>query len=281
MFIKTKEEALEIVNNFDSKSAFVIEGLFTLMNAGDDKSLEGIFNCMKNHPCELVRHEAAFCLGEMASEQAISVLKECYEKDKSLVVKHECLMSLGTIGREEDLDFVSDKISHVEFEVKCSAIISRDRILQTNFFDDILEKRDEYERMLFDYKNTSQNDRIQILFKLMTIGDDRAIEIIYESLLNDPCRVVRHEGAFTLGEFKNKKATEFLMDAISKEKTGIVKHEGLFAIGTTGDKDCLNFVKKYLDDEEYIVRESAQIAVDRINLIKNPYSGILDYEEVK
>ncbi len=280
MNIDSKEKAIEILSNIKSPSYLRIEALFTLMNIADQQSLNALFECMRHDPCELVRHEAAFCLGETASDEAVKVLKECYENDNSLVVKHECLMSLGTLGKKEDLEFAKDKTSHENYEVKCSAQVAVDRLQQQDDFEDVKTHSKDYIEKLFDYKNFSQNDRIQILFKLMTIDSDEAIDAIYNSLLKDPCRVVRHEAAFCLGEFQNKKATNLLIDAIKKEPTSMVIHEGLFALGTTGDKDTLPFIQSYLDHKDYIVSESARIAIDRINLLKTPYSGKAEFENI-
>jgi hypothetical protein len=47
----------------------------------------------------------------------------------------------------------------------------------------------------------------------------------------------------------------------------------LFAIGTIGDKQALPILEKYCTSHNYLVSESAKIAIDRINLIKTPYRG--------
>jgi HEAT repeat protein len=62
------------------------------------------------------------------------------------------------------------------------------------------------------------------------------------------------------------------MKGIENEQTPIVIHEALFALGTSGNKKALEFIKKYENNENYVISESAKIALDRINLLKNPYS---------
>ena len=126
---------------------------------------------------------------------------------------------------------------------------------------------------LFDYKNSSQNDRIQILFQLMTIADEKSIDAIGKCLKEDICRIVRHEAAFVLGEIANQKAVEYLIDICKTEKTPIVIHEILFALGTTGNKLAIKFIQNYINDKNYVISESAKIALDRINLLKKPYKG--------
>jgi HEAT repeat protein len=169
------------------------------MNIADEKSLDAIFKLLKDDNCELVRHEAAFALGETASYKAVKILKEAYENDESLVVKHECLMSLGTIGTKEDLIFLKDKIQNEKFEISCSAKIAQQRINQTKDFEtDVKNNKKEYINKLKDNKNIDQNERIQILFQLMTIADEEALEAILKTLKKDLCRIVRNEAAFVL-----------------------------------------------------------------------------------
>ena len=107
---KFRDEQIGLCTSLDNRSPIRIQALFELMNIADNDSLDTIFDVMRDDPCELVRHEAAFVLGEMASDRAKKELRNAFNRDDSLVVKHECLMSLGTIGREEDLEFVEKYI---------------------------------------------------------------------------------------------------------------------------------------------------------------------------
>jgi deoxyhypusine monooxygenase len=273
----SKEEAMRIIDNPESKSVFVLEAMFKLMNIADKESMRYLYKVLKNHKCEVVRHEAAFCIGETASEEAVSILKEVCDIDNSIVVKHECLLSIGTLGSKKDIPFLEKYLSHDLFEVKSSAKVAIERINQTNFYEDFNNKVYYYIEKLKDTENTLQNDRIQILFHLMLLGDDKSIEAIRYSLLNDPCRIVRHEAAFVLGEVANKKACDVLVESLHSEKVPMVIHEALFALGTAGKKEYLKEAERFLDDPEYIVRESAKIAVDRLTILDKPYNGREEY----
>lgn len=258
-------------NNLNS--ALLIEEIFRLMNIADNNSLDIIYDIIQNHPCELVRHEAIFSLGECISDRSIEILKKTLENDKSDVVKHECLMSLGTIGNQLDIKTITPYTKHNKFEISCSAKIAIDRINQINDYSDVKNKIDFYIEKLKDFNNTNQNERIQILFQLMNIADEKSIDAIAYILENDPCRIVRHEAAFVLGEIGNKKSINYMIQALQKEKTPIVIHETLFALGTTGNKNTIPTIKKFVDNKNYVISESAKIAIDRINKIKKPYQG--------
>lgn len=277
---KIRDENISICLDYQNPGAVRIQALFELMNIADEKSLDALFKVLKEDPCELVRHEAAFVLGECISDSSIKVLKDVYEKDDSLVVKHECLMSLGTIGREEDIGFIKNQLDDSRFEVSCSAKIAIARINQKDDFTDVMENFDMYIEKLSDQENTTQNERIQILFQLMNIADKRSVDAIGTCLLNDVCRVVRHEAGFVLGEIATEDAIEYLKQGIENDKTAIVVHECLFALGTTGNPSVLEFLEKYLDDENYVISESTRIAVDRIKLLEKPYRGPEHFQDL-
>jgi len=278
----SKQEAISNVLNIQTPSYLKIESFFTLMNIADEESLNALYFSLQNDNCELVRHEAAFALGECIEDNTRKILIDVFNKDKSIVVKHECLMSLGTIGTKEDLKFITKQLNNPLYEVQCSAKIAIDRINQNeNFEIEVKLKKEEYIKKLFDYKNSSQNTRIQILFQLMNIADNESIKAIEKCLNEDICRVVRHEAAFVLGEIASNEAIEILKKSIKKEQTPIVIHEALFALGTIGNKNCINFIENYTNHSNYIISESAKIAIDRIKYLKNPYKGTTHFNYLK
>lgn len=272
----TKDEAKRLILDNSTPKYLRIALLFDFMNWGDEKSLDVLMKVAKEDSCELVRHEAVFALGEVGSDiKVVNFLKELLKSDKSIVVKHECLVVLGIVGFEEDVEFLKEYLDDEKFEVKCSARIGIDRINQDEDFENLVSKNiGEYIERLFDYKSSSQNDRVQILFQFMKIADrERVFDAISKCLREDICRVVRHEAGFVLGEIGTLQAVKVLGESLEDETTNIVKHEVLFALGTTGKNEALTFIEKYLDDESYIVCESAKIAKDRLLKLKNPYSG--------
>lgn len=276
---KERDKQIRIMLNKETPSYQKLQSLFFLMNIADRESLNAINQLLKTDSCELVRHEAAFALGEMASNDSVKILKETFQNDNSSIVKHECLMSLGTIGTKNEIDFLEEQTSKKEFEISCSAKIAIQRIKQTEDYEKLVKQnKADFIKKLKNYNSTNQNERIQILFQLMNIADNEALFAIYETLKNDPCRIVRHEAAFVLGEIGTKKAVKLLKKGIENEQTPIVIHEALFALGTTGQKEALEIIKKYENNKNYVILESAKIAIDRINLLNNPYSGKKEYQ---
>jgi HEAT repeat protein len=277
-----KLENIKILQNKNLSGCIKIAAIFELMNIADQDSLQALYKCIREDECELVRHEAVFALGETAPEKnTTKFLKNTLESDDSLVVKHECLMSLGTIGDKEDIKFIEPYTKSTLFEIKCSAQSAIDRINQTiDYENEVQNNIDKYISILQDKKTVSQNTRIQILFQLMNIAiipthkdNQKSLDVIAKCLKEDVCRVVRHEAGFVLGEIGTDKAVQIMEDSLKTENTNITIHETLFALGTSGNKLSLPIIEKYLTHSDYVVSQSAVIAKERVEILKNPYSG--------
>ena len=251
-----------------------IAEIFKLMNDVTDENLKKIMGIAKNNPCPIVRHEAIFALGEMGTPNIISFLEECARGDDNYVVIHEALISIGTLGNQEKIPFLETFLDSPTEDISSSAKIAIERINQTkNFEKEVPRNKSHYTNALHDTKNTNRNDRIQILFQLMRIADVDSINAIKKCLLEDPCKIVRHEAGFVLGEIGNGQAINAMKDSLKIEKVPIVLHEVLCALGTSKNKIALLLIESFLDHEDYLIRESAKIGRDRILHLKNPYSG--------
>jgi HEAT repeat protein len=270
-----QEQLIEETLNLQTPSYLRIANIFELMNIADTQSIQTLHQVIQKDTCELVRHEAIFALGEMApGRKSVDFLKKIIQSDNSYVVQHEALIAIGTIGEKGDIKFLKTFENHKDFEIQCSANIGIQRLTQEpGFEEEIKNNLEHYKKHLFDYKNSIQNERIQILFQLMLLGEQE-IETIRECSKKDICRVVRHEAGFVLGEIGNDKSIEIMKEILELEPTPIVIHETLFALGTTGKKEALSIIKPFLQHEDYIISESANIAKDRIEKLKNPYSGV-------
>jgi len=219
-----------------------IAEIFKLMNDVTDENLKKIMDIAKNNPCPIVRHEAIFALGEMGTPNIISFLEECARCDDNYAVIHEALISIGTLGSFEQIPFLKTFLTSPIEDISSSAKIAIERINQTkNFEKEVSRNKAHYINVLHDTKNTNRNDRIQILFQLMRIADVDSINAMLGSL--------------------------------QTEKAPIVLHEVLCALGTSKNKIALPIIESFLSHEDYLVRESAKIGMDRILHLKNPYSG--------
>ena len=132
-------------------------------------------------------------------------------------------------------------------------------------------------------KKSNEETKIQAIFSLMNIGDDKSLLAISKILEEDECPIVRHEAAFALGETSNSDiALGALKKSCLKDNSYIVIHEALLAIGTIANKDGINFIQKFIQHENDIVRRTAKIALQRLNYEdgQKPYNGIKEFNHL-
>lgn len=127
---------------------------------------------------------------------------------------------------------------------------------------------------------STQEERIQALFQLMNIADQKSLEAISNCLLNDTCEIVRHEAAFVLGEAAADACIETMEKVIENDPSLIVRHEALLALGTINNPSVIPFLRKQTKHKEYLVSESAKIALQRIGK-DEPYRGPKHFEHLK
>jgi len=81
----------------------------------------------------------------------------------------------------------------------------------------------------------------------------------------DESELLKHELAYVLGQTKNLHAIPFLERVLQDpNQQEIVRHEAAEALGALGQSSCLALLEKYLHDESQVVRETCELAVDRI-----------------
>lgn len=93
-----------------------------------------------------------------------------------------------------------------------------------------------------------------------------AIEAI-AAAFTSPSALLKHELAYCLGQTKNLKSVPFLRHVLEDRKEdSMCRHEAAEALAALGDSGSLALLKGLRDDpnEPEVVRETAEIAVDRI-----------------
>ncbi len=71
-----------------------------LVDFGGDDKVEHVAKVLKNDSNELVRHEAAFSLGQMGYSIGVAPLEDATLNDPSMFVRHEAAIALGVIGSQ-------------------------------------------------------------------------------------------------------------------------------------------------------------------------------------
>ncbi|KAL8290500.1 hypothetical protein RQP46_002758 [Phenoliferia psychrophenolica] len=109
--------------------------------------------------------------------------------------------------------------------------------------------------------------RFRALFTLKSIGSPRAIEIIGKGLELGGSALLGHELAYCLGQIDNPLALPILQRVLEDENEHLMAAE---AMGAISDPSSLPILRPYLSHPERAIRETAEIAVAKIEWDNSP-----------
>jgi HEAT repeat protein len=98
---------------------------------------ELVVSVLQNDPNPIVRHEAAFVLGQLYStghivgRRSLAALCECAQGDRSVVVRHECAESLGSFRGRKAFVTLQSLLHDPEPDVVVTSLIALDRFKKT------------------------------------------------------------------------------------------------------------------------------------------------------
>jgi HEAT repeat protein len=87
-------------------------------------AVDSISRVLENDKNSLVRHEAAFSLGQLGYTAATAALSNAVKSDPSDFVRHEAAIALGVIGSEDARETLNEALKDESEEVRESAIIA-------------------------------------------------------------------------------------------------------------------------------------------------------------
>jgi len=99
-----------------------------LADFGSKDFIQPIAEVLQNDPNELVRHEAAFSLGQLSFTNAIKYLQHATENDQSEFVRHEAAIALGVIGSTIAKNTLMKSLKDKNDSVRKSATIALSNI---------------------------------------------------------------------------------------------------------------------------------------------------------
>src|SRR3990172_8205804 len=92
---------------------------------------------------ELVRHEAAFSLGQMGYSSGIKPLEDATKNDPSMFVRHEAAIALGVIGSKDAIPTLEEALKDPDKPVVESAVVALSNI----DFMDKLSKNEKFAKL--------------------------------------------------------------------------------------------------------------------------------------
>ena len=268
--------------NSDSKNlAERFRALFTLRNVGGDVAIEEIAKGFSD-PSALLKHELAFCLGQMKDIRAIPhLMRVLKDTQQQAMVRHEAGEALGAIGDPSVLDlldhYAEDPITEVS--ETCQIAASKIRWEQAQKGRNCSTKDPGvYHSIDPAPACTSGNvqqwssdlldptlplfERYRALFALRNRGGEEAVLHLARGL-NHSSALFKHEIAYVLGQMQHSAAVGPLTAKLAQvSENAMVRHECAEALGAIATEDCLQVLQEYLNDEERVVRESCMVALD-------------------
>ncbi len=114
-----------------------------LVDFGGEDKISHISKVLKNDPNELVRHEAAFSLGQMGHASGIKALEDATKNDSSMFVRHEAAIALGVVGTQEAKATLEKALKDPDEPVRESAVVA----LSNLKFMETLSKNEKFAKL--------------------------------------------------------------------------------------------------------------------------------------
>ncbi|XP_070765344.1 deoxyhypusine hydroxylase [Enoplosus armatus] len=259
--------------------------LFTLKNLGGAEAIEWISKAFIDESA-LLKHELAYCLGQMQDKRAIptltAVLKDTQQEP---MVRHEAGEALGAIGDPVVLDLLKEYSQDPVIEVAetCQLALRRLEWLQSGgekHLDDASTDKNPYcsvdpappaarksvselRSILLD-ESLPLFERYRAMFALRNLGNEEAVLALGDGLQCSSA-LFRHEIGYVLGQMQHPAAVPALCAALERSgENPMVRHEAAEALGSIGKDECLAVLQRYRGDGERVVKESCEVALDML-----------------
>ncbi|XP_054646615.1 deoxyhypusine hydroxylase isoform X2 [Dunckerocampus dactyliophorus] len=259
--------------------------LFTLKNLGGAEAIEWISKAFTDDSA-LLKHELAYCLGQMQDGRAIhtlcAVLKDTQQEP---MVRHEAGEALGAIGDPSVLDLLKAYSQDPVIEVAetCQLAVRRMEWLQSGGEKQLQDGSTdqnpycsvdpappaprksvpELRTTLLD-ESLPLFERYRAMFALRNLGSEEAVLALGDGLKCSSA-LFRHEIGYVLGQIQHPAAVPALCAALEcGGENPMVRHEAAEALGSIGKEDCLAMLQRYRADGERVVKESCEVALDML-----------------
>ncbi|KAG8736836.1 deoxyhypusine hydroxylase [Ceratobasidium sp. 414] len=134
--------------------------------------------------------------------------------------------------------------------------------------------QESYNKLEASLLNTSGDvplhARFRSLFTLKSLSGQQSIDIISKGF-NDDSALLKHELAYVLGQMGDSRAIPTLCNVLANESEDpMVRHEAAEALGALSAESAKPLLEKYLTCPERAVRETCEIALDKIKWDTTP-----------
>ncbi|CAG8487310.1 6479_t:CDS:2, partial [Acaulospora colombiana] len=277
----TYDHLEDIITNKDGQVPLHkrFRAIFTLKNIANEKSIDILAKAFKDDSA-LLKHELAYVLGQIKNPYANPVLSSVLaDETEDPMVRHEAAEALGAIGDSSSLNIL-EKYLHDEHSVvreTCELAIAKIKYENSkedsedikSIFTSIdpappntnIKSIPELRDILLDIR-LPLFERYRAMFALRNLGTNEAVLALAQGL-DDPSALFRHEIAYVFGQMQNPASVSALVKTLENiDELYMVRHEAAEALGSIATQDCLPILKKFKEDQERVVKESCEVALD-------------------
>ncbi|KAG5735375.1 Deoxyhypusine hydroxylase [Termitomyces sp. T112] len=274
--------------------------LFTLKSLNNEDAVR-IISAGLQDSSALLKHELAYCLGQMKLQSALPALeKTLRDPTEDPMVRHEAAEAMGAISTSSSISVLKEFVSDSERSVRetCEIAIAKiewdnseeGKKYRESLKNDITQRytsidpapatsgllsgklRPEdvssssithLQSNLLDAK-LPLFERYRAMFALRNIGTPDAVDAL-ASGFTDSSALFKHEIAFVFGQLLSPHSIPSLLQVLQNDKESeMVRHEAAEALGGIGTPDVIPHLREWMNREDAprVVRESCQIAID-------------------
>ncbi|KAI0769893.1 ARM repeat-containing protein [Fomes fomentarius] len=274
--------------------------LFTLKSLKNDNAVTIISKGFEDESA-LLKHELAYCLGQIKNKRALPVLEAVLANaTEDPMVRHEAAEALGAISDPSSKDVLKRYLNDSERSVRETCEIALAKIEwdhseegrkhwtttaksaeqaytsvdpappTSRLLAGKAEPEDTSEENIGKLRNTLNDtslplfDRYRAMFALRNIGTPAAVDALASGFADDSA-LFKHEIAFVFGQLLSTHSVPALLAVLQdSQESEMVRHEAAEALGGIATPDVLPYLKEWMKrpDAPRVVRESCQVAID-------------------
>ncbi|EAU85962.1 deoxyhypusine hydroxylase [Coprinopsis cinerea okayama7 len=271
--------------------------LFTLKGLDNDEAVD-IISKGFDDPSALLKHELAYCLGQLKKESALpkleAVLRDTAEDP---MVRHEAAEAIGAISSKGSIPVLEEFLKDSERAVRetCEIAIAK---IQWDHSEEAKRQREAENAVPYtsidpapatskllagkpkpeDISSESIQalqaqlvdtklplfERYRAMFALRNIGTAEAVDALASGFADDSA-LFKHEIAFIFGQMLSPHSVPALLQVLQNaSESDMVRHEAAEALGGIATPEVLPHLREWMtrEDSPQVVRESCQVAID-------------------
>ncbi|KAF8442951.1 armadillo-type protein [Boletus edulis BED1] len=275
--------------------------LFALKSLKNDDAV-AIISKAFDDPSALLKHELAYCLGQMKRTSALPVLESVLRNEnEDPMVRHEAAEAIGAISSATSVPILREYLSDPNRSVRetCEIALAkidwdnseegRKHLAATESLDTVPtytsidpappsshplsgqpKPDDVTEVSIPSLKEKLLNrelplfERYRAMFALRNIGTPQAVDALACGFADDSA-LFKHEIAFVYGQLLSAHSVPSLIKVLrDTNECDMVRHEAAEALGGIATPEVLPHLKEWMtrEDSPTVVRESCQVAID-------------------